>query len=272
MLYENDDFQVLDRPGNNRNEVWITFSYAGARYGVGEFFLKPRECDLVHIIAKRDHWYQSPYIWPVLQAILHRTSQQNRYLFGSSMGGFGALAYSAFLQPKAILSVCPQVLLDQPQDFDGRWHGLWSGLPPIRKDARIGLSRNARVYIVSDPYLWEDRHHVDALKDFGNVRRLEFPFGDHEIMATLNELRQWQTIADRIVTENENFEDLRAAYMANRRSTSRYYHALARRFFVAGKYDKAEPLLRKAVSIDDTFRYGHLCLEVCESKKQAAAS
>jgi thioredoxin-like negative regulator of GroEL len=192
------------------------------------------------------------------------------------MGGFAALAFSRELKADRVLAVAPQIMLNQKATggFDDRWRPIWDDIivkgRSLRLDARDGLNPEARIYVIYDPYVPEDRGHMRFLDRIPNVTLLAYPFSDHEVLTTLRELKLWNSILDAIFSDNPSsqFDDIRRSYMATRRQSSRYYHALGRPFFRRQRYDVAQRLFERAVHRDSTFAQAQACLQICQEQLQ----
>jgi hypothetical protein len=115
----------------------------------------------------------------------------NVVFYGSSMGGYGALAYSSVSPGARIVAFSPQTSLDPAHaHFETRYRngfvrGDWSG-PYL--DGAYEAQTASEVMVFYDPYENIDSLHVLRLDDNIRLNRMKMPFAGHNTMRQL--LRQ----------------------------------------------------------------------------------
>ena len=122
------------------------------------------------VMAKRMDWFQCPD----LKAHLHEIQAQglfdsypNTAFYGASMGGFGALAFSPLASNPTVLAFAPQsTLRPRRAKFERRYTsamriGDWSG---AFTDVAATPLDTGRAFVVFDPFVPQDRAHVERLK------------------------------------------------------------------------------------------------------------
>jgi hypothetical protein len=135
----------------------------------GQKFLMAQGHDILGLQIKRRDWYRDPGIITALTD-LRDDGFFRRFpavsMYGSSMGGFGALAFAPLAPGCTVMAFAPQRSLDPALcPFETRYRHArlttdWS-LP--FGDAAEGLRAADRAYIAFDPTLPDDRLHARAL-------------------------------------------------------------------------------------------------------------
>lgn len=145
-------------------------------------------------------WYQRPELPELLGNVLAEpdiAAIARRTTYGTSMGGFAALAYAGLTGADRVVSMAPQTTLDPAlvpwEDRFERGRRLdWSG---AFGDAARTLPSPAKAIVIFDPYLRADRAHVERLAEAGLVR-LHAPFMGHAIPRELRRLRVLRDVFD----------------------------------------------------------------------------
>ncbi|MFZ1470585.1 MAG: hypothetical protein WAT09_16665 [Paracoccaceae bacterium] len=135
----------------------------------GQGFLLAQGFDLLGLQIKRRDWYRDAQTIRALED-LRDDGFFRRFpavsMYGSSMGGFGALAFAPLAPGCTVMALAPQRSLDQTLcPYESRYrHGRlttdWS-LP--FGDAAQGVRAASRAYIGFDPTLTEDRLHAESM-------------------------------------------------------------------------------------------------------------
>ncbi|WP_157958270.1 hypothetical protein [Salinicola sp. CR57] len=205
---------------NKEREAW------GAKYlnnkGYAVLAIKPKKVD----------WYRGASLHAFFRSYSLKSFLSNFhkvFFYGSSMGGYAALAFSRVCPESTVIAFNPQSTLHpelvpwetryeegRAQDWGGDFY-----------DAKEGLVLAKKVYVVYDPFFELDRKHVERL-DGQNVIRFQMPFVGHVVS-------QWMRdagILDEFVTSCLS-NDLTAtdiyALSKYRRTLSHYYYNLANR-------------------------------------------
>ncbi|MEZ5798104.1 MAG: hypothetical protein R3D63_11850 [Paracoccaceae bacterium] len=158
----------------------------GDRIAWGQKFLLAQGYDLLGVQIKRRDWYRDAAVIAALEA-LRDDGFFRRYpavsMYGSSMGGFAALAFAALAPGCTVMAFAPQRSLDPALcPFETRYRYArsntdWS-LP--YGDAAEGLRAASRAYIAYDPMLADDLRHVRALRG-ANVVELPMRHMGHKL-------------------------------------------------------------------------------------------
>src|SRR4051794_1872432 len=126
--YQSADLHVYGICPFAADRVVITFgSYSVTpgfdQPGFGERFLRKNRIDAVHIVPRSNRWYQYTDMPDALAAARARTGGYPlRIAYGSSMGGYAAINFSARLDAQRVIALSPQFSIDPTKmPKDRRW-------------------------------------------------------------------------------------------------------------------------------------------------------
>ena len=166
----------------------------------GQRFLAAQGFDMLGVQIKRRDWFRDAEVIAELeklrdQGFFRRFPKVSMY--GSSMGGFGALAFAPLSPGCTVMAFAPQRSLDAALcPFETRYRYArqitdWS----LRYgDAAEGLKAAGRTYIAFDPAVPEDRQHVEALVA-PNVTLLPMRHMGHKLPPALLKMGLLKTIS-----------------------------------------------------------------------------
>lgn len=157
------------------------------RQAFGEAFFEACGLDAVHIVPSRNQWYQHPDLPAALDLVRAFTGRYARIAtYGSSMGGYAALRFSAWIGANVAVAISPQYSVQPPfGDFDPRWAyprrtTTWlfetpgETLPPVE----------AACVFYDDQGL--DRPHAEAIgADLPEAKLVRVRHGGHPVGAVL---------------------------------------------------------------------------------------
>ena len=180
-------------PFNNRTLEGVGYA--------GEFLLK-RGFDIIAFKSSADDWYQSllPDDLAQIFSFIAQRDYRECVGYGSSMGGFAAIAFSGELGLHRVLAYSPQFRIDR--DFDQRWKSCLDAIPMWRHD--IGAPTRAEVFIVYDNFS-KDALHAAMIREalpVGAVREARLPFSGHPCAHFLHETGQLQALAEAFLSGN----------------------------------------------------------------------
>jgi len=182
-------------------ELVVTFEAADTtidrsnqkRKGFGEDFLARNGYAVLSVLTSSANWFRPPAILDAFARrdvtnFLRRFDKVHGY--GSSMGGFGALAFADLLgisnivalQP--ISSLAPDLVPWETRFAHGRaldWRGSY-------RDGAAGITGVASLYALYDPAT-NDAHHVERVASTAGtrLRRIEIPGAIHAVPRFLQE-------------------------------------------------------------------------------------
>lgn len=194
ILFQSDDLRAtLRRAGGEARPLVVTFDSLNhdlrlERPGFGEGWLDQIGYDAVHVVARRNDWYQHPEMGDLFAAVREETARHPRAVtYGSSMGGYAAVRFAGRVGASTAIAISPQMSIDPERaPFDDRWleHGrrlafLWDA--PTPEDALVQTA-----YVFYDPKD-VDRLHVRALADIYPVLAIPLRNAGHPAGAYLAE-------------------------------------------------------------------------------------
>lgn len=177
------DNYLLDHvPGDD--VLWITFDHAGLpkhkaenRLGWGLQELAKMGHSVLAIKARAPDWFLKPDLATFFRSpeFGHVAKRKKRIiLYGLSMGGFGAMAYSTRIPGSVVLAISPQTTLDPAKvpwekRFDYALGENWTG--PLG-DINALKPAHAEAYAIYCPANKFDGPHMDRLDRFGPITHL----------------------------------------------------------------------------------------------------
>lgn len=162
----------------------ITFDNYGIghgfdRDGFSQGFLSEQGLSSVHIMGRREDWYQYPDMMDSVAAVRKYLAEAERIItYGSSMGGYAALRFADALGADAALALSPQYSIDPAKvPFETRWlqdarRIVW------RPEHEPALPFKARAVVVYDP-MTIDRRHIDLISEEIAVQPIPVRYSGH---------------------------------------------------------------------------------------------
>jgi hypothetical protein len=192
-LFRSADLVVRQVGGFSRDVLVVTFdSYTDPRdphtnyrdldrWGFGEYFLRDRAVDAVHVIGRDNNWYQYPELPEAVAAIATAARPYRRVIsYGSSMGGYAAVRYGGAAGAETALAISPQFSIDpMVVPFERRWDAEARQID-FALERRWTPASVATAYILYDPRTL-DRRHVALFAARGRVVRVPMPNSGHSI-------------------------------------------------------------------------------------------
>ncbi len=194
----------------------------------GQALLLKRGVSVLGVKRVATDWYRNPELHQAFRA-LQAAGWFSRYaqvlFYGSSMGGYAALAFAACAPGSTVLAFSPQSTLAPERCwFDQRFAGArakrWRG---DLVDGVDGAEVASRVYICYDPYQVKDRLHAQRLPAHNRVD-LRLPFVGHTTVQALASMRQLRPVFDQALAGTLDAAGFRR--IARGRSGLADYHAL----------------------------------------------
>ena len=260
-IYNGKHLDVFSyNPGTESDEFWVTFSSFQTPEPFGLRLFQKRNCRALFVVPRANEWYQHEEIWDALKLCreILDASLAKPIVYGSSMGGFAALAFSSDLNAHIVIAGSPQVSIAPGivGSFDTRWSDIGKCLKFVRADCRDGLISDNRVYIVYDSLHKEDRRHAEMLISRPNVDAIPLPVSGHGVLHTLRDLGLVRKLIEALIQEDnqELVSEIRQEFRIRKRSSFNYYFALADRLMTQKRYQSASTFLRKSIEINPSFQ------------------
>ncbi|MEM7722936.1 MAG: glycosyltransferase family 2 protein [Pseudomonadota bacterium] len=200
-------------------------------------FVKDGGYSHLSVMARRKDWYRDPELIAALQKLSddgHFRRYKNVVMAGTSMGAFGALAFSSLAPGCTVLAYSPQSTLDTDLvPWETRYRmgrdRNWS-LP--HSDAAFEIQDAGKVYLIYDPFFEPDKKHVERLSG-DNVVALKSWFSGHFSAVFLRRAHIIKPVFQSVIDgslEPEQFYEL----MRKRRSLIWYRKAIEERAVSTG--------------------------------------
>lgn len=127
-LFRSENVLVRSVPTEDARRWVVTFDNYGLgpgfdRPGFGEDFLRRSGISAIHVMGRREDWYQYPEMAEAMAAVRAATAGAERVMtYGSSMGGYAALRFADAAGANAVLAISPQYSVDPAKvPFETRW-------------------------------------------------------------------------------------------------------------------------------------------------------
>ncbi|MFK7942125.1 MAG: hypothetical protein AB8B85_04300 [Paracoccaceae bacterium] len=184
-------------PGDHT--LWITFDHAGlpkhaaeGRLGWGLQELSRNGWSVLSVKARAADWFLKPDLAAFFASAEFARIAEGKtriVLYGLSMGGFGALAYSTMIPGSVALAISPQSTLDPAKvpwekRFDYALGEDWTG--PLG-DLNTLSPAHAEAYIIYSPDNKFDGPHIARLDRFGPLTLLPLAGNAHTPGGVLTE-------------------------------------------------------------------------------------
>jgi len=200
--------------------------------GWGYEFLKLKDLSALHVIPKGNCWFRRPslehFFLELYEAgFFDRFDQVMTY--GGSMGGFGALSFSALTKAKRCLALNPQINLGpEVRSWETRFGAAlrqdWTS-ELCNIDQQINSTET--VAVIYDPYERQDRLQAELIHD-PRVQHLRVPFVGHNMPAHLVGMKIASTVFDQCL--NGTIDEYGFAKMVRaRRRLKRYKNRLSQK-------------------------------------------
>lgn len=127
-LFRSDNVVVRSVPAGDARRWVVTFDNYGIghgfdREGFGEAFFRGAGVSAIHVMGRREDWYQYREMAEAMAAVRAATAGAERVMtYGSSMGGYAALRFADAAGANAVLALSPQFSIDPAKvPFETRW-------------------------------------------------------------------------------------------------------------------------------------------------------
>lgn len=228
------------------------------REGFSEGFLKEKGLSAIHIMGRREDWYQYPDMKDAIDAIRKHLPHPERIItYGSSMGGYAALRFADLLRVDAVLALSPQYSINPKKvPFETRWlqdanRIVW------RPELEPPLPKTAHVVVVYDPTTI-DAQHVDLIASEVPTTTIPVRYSGHPSGPVVADTHLLAPLLLDVLNGVEDLSYYSKAVRTARKHSSTYLIHLARAL-PARKSHIALALAERAVSLQplhvDSLRY-----------------
>lgn len=193
VLFQSENVLVRAVLCDDRSRWVITFDnysigHGFDREGFAEGYLKDQGVSAIHVMGRREDWYQYSEMPAALEAVREAIKDAERSItYGSSMGGYAALRFADPVGAKAALALSPQYSINpRLAPFEKRWLQDAERIS-WKPDGEPPLPQNARAIIVFDPAS-QDRLHVDLIASEVAISAIPIRYSGHPSASMLAEL------------------------------------------------------------------------------------
>lgn len=154
--------------------------------GFGEGVFLKDGLDELHVIARRNHWYQTEEHDAVLACVRRFAAQRRTITYGASMGGYGAALFSHLLDVPG-LCFSPQFSLHPSvAPFERRWLSERKDMPEFERGL-ISRNRGAQGYSFHDPFCRPDDKQAKLFRALTDYRVIRCAFTGHGTAGAVNQ-------------------------------------------------------------------------------------
>lgn len=176
--------------------------------------------DVINFKIINDDWFQS--IPKNIFEIINRISYDYEYKvgYGTSMGGYGVIAFSKLLNLDVALTFSPQFSIDEP--FDTRWKSKAEEIVWNYRISKDSINQATKFTCVYDGKSLDAKHieRIYQLLPIGNLTKISFPYTGHATIAFLHEINHLKKI---VLDVLENKLDVDISSTRRLKSTSTIY-------------------------------------------------
>lgn len=210
LIYQNSELEVLYTPGNS-DFLLITFAPANFKANSADYWGKTlafkKNISTLGFVAKRSNWYP---VAAMEEAILAIDVVLNKYLekvtYGTSMGGYAALKFSATLRATHAIALAPQYSIDPSivSAFDNRYHSNFKS--NLNKEMDIKATDTIKnSYVFFDPMYREDKINFELInKSCPHIKPFRVRFTHHFPIELFSSADTATQLFKLIREENEN--------------------------------------------------------------------
>ncbi|MCS6920441.1 MAG: tetratricopeptide repeat protein, partial [Elioraea sp.] len=236
VLFDGKDIRVVAQLFDaNPSRLVITFTGRAAKppvdKGFGESFLEKRRIPAIHFISKDNHWWQTPEPWQAFELLRRQgllSADREIVLYGSSMGGYAALRFSAALRPRRIVVFSPQYSIDARKvPFERRWRAYAAKLDFRYDEMRGAIDPDAQAMVIFDPLFRPDALHVRRFEEHRPLERVAIPFAGHNTARFLSEIGVMAEVTQALLDGSFDLAAFRRTYRRERQTAALFWHGLA---------------------------------------------
>ena len=244
-------------PRQDRQSIW------------GSSFLQRFGTALLGLVDYRASWFPAADMATVLEAVRPLLAPYRRIiLYGFSMGGYGALKYSARLGAEAVLAFSPQYSIHPAEvgAFDPRRARKFFN-PHLHEGMRIAPGDiGGQALIFHDPLFYDDRRHAELIRAVApEAVPVLAPFTNHDTIRFAVEIGMVEPLLRELATGGPIDVEMLRPFMRARRLQSQDYvlrlagHLRQRHPGAAGE-EAALRLMQKAQAAGNAM--AGLCIEL----------
>ena len=231
-LYRNEIMKIdyfFDENHNNQNLAYIftpsmNRNLEGNAYG-GEVFIR-NGYDTIAFKISNDDWFQSipVELFQLIVSINQKKGYVKRVSYGSSMGGYAAIALSKFLDCNISIVFSPQYSIDE--EFDTRWMTYAKKINFKYRISKESVNEDCKFFIFYDN---KDMDELQVRKltnilPVDGTKLIKLPYAGHPAIHCLAEIGLIKSLLVNIVNE-VGLEGM--DFLSYKKTTKSYFQTLS---------------------------------------------
>jgi tetratricopeptide (TPR) repeat protein len=231
-LFRSDNVVVRSVPASDTSRWVVTFDNYGIGHGFdrpafGENFLRSAGVSAIHVMGRREDWYQYLEMVDAMRAVREATAGAERVMtYGSSMGGYAALRFADAAGANAVLAISPQYSIDPAKvPFEKRWLQDSQRIQWL-PDIDGAMTVTAKPVVVFDPS-GDDLLHVRLIEEAIAIERIALPSCGHPAATFLEDVGLLGGLVFQVLDGALDAEEVRQEARRRRRTSSVHYMRLA---------------------------------------------
>ncbi len=219
-------------------------------------WLTSRNLSSLDVTVSSNHWFQVAETDAALAAIREVAKNYKRVVaYGSSMGGYAAIACGAAIGAHATIALSPQSTVDPEKvPWERRWDDDVAKIQALcgfpRDDLPALVSPSSEIYVLADPWNLDGRHLKRIMAAAPHAQKLLIHGGGHPAGYLALEYQLLSKFVTRAILEGGSVLEWRRLARERRASSSTYWSRLATYAAARGKFQVARNAALRAVALD----------------------
>lgn len=233
LIFKGADLDVFYYKAAGSQALFVTFTNFGGvvpRLGFAEEFVEKQGYSGLYFIQKANHWWQTPEVFEAIAAIKATgllRAHPKKIGYGSSMGGYGAILFSAHLDLDQVIALSPQYSIQRSKvAFDPRWKRESEEINFICDDLSIAV-KHGDVHVFYDPF-HQDSKHVKLISKEVPCKLYRVPFAGHPVVRLIAEAGLLKSTVLGLVDGSFSKLEFSRALRAGRRQHKQFFFGMAR--------------------------------------------
>lgn len=255
ILYESSNLKVFtsSTQPTRSNVLVVCFQYKLLDQhlnapGFGEEFFLKHKIDAVYVNCATNEWWQYPDLPEALSKLRDLSARWNRTVtYGSSMGGYAALRFSAAIGAERSIAVGPQY---SPRSSvvpgENRFDSFVSRTKFLHEDA-CSISETVRNYVIYDPLYKMDRQHIVRYEAEASLVHIKVWCGGHTPAIMLVQCGLLTDLILELIYGEFCESRLRNSVRRTRKQSSQYWIELTNLLLERDRRDTARRVARRSL-------------------------
>jgi hypothetical protein len=228
--------------------------------GFGEDLFSSMQRNHILITCRDNSWFQYSDMAEACASIKAITKNHKKVVaYGSSMGGYGAMAFTGWIGANIAISIAPQYSVDPTKvPFEDRWHSFRRGISAfVCDDFPSQANTECKNYIFYDPFYKRDAEHAKLLQDAAAATECYLSFGGHLCAKLASDLKLLRPAIEDVISGCFTPQAFHQRLRSERKKLPRTWAILADVALSRNKIKLAERAARQGLLLD---KEDHGCL------------